>query len=105
MKRRSWWRPAEGNLETVRALLEGGADPNAKEKNGGQTALMWAIAERHSAVTEELVQYSADVNARSKGGSTALMFAARRRYGVRPHPAQRRCGPECRRCRTGAGRP
>jgi len=39
--------------------------------------LMWAIAARHSAVTKELVQYKADVNARSKGGSTALMFAAR----------------------------
>jgi ankyrin repeat protein len=38
---------------------------------------MWAIAARHSAVTKELVQYKADVNARSKGGSTALMFAAR----------------------------
>ncbi len=66
-----------GNLETVRALLEGGADPNAQEKNGGQTALMWAMSERHPAVTEELVRHKADVNARSKNGSTALMFAAR----------------------------
>jgi uncharacterized protein len=38
---------------------------------------MWAIAGGHSAVAKELVQYKADVNARSKGGSTALMFAAR----------------------------
>ena len=66
-----------GNVETVRALLAGGADPNAKEKNGQQTALMWAIAERHSKVTEELVRYKVDVNARSKNGVTALMFAAR----------------------------
>jgi hypothetical protein len=28
---------------------------------------MWAIAGRHSAVAKELVQYKADVNARSKG--------------------------------------
>jgi ankyrin repeat protein len=67
----------DGRVATVHALLEGGADPNAKEKNGSQTALMWAIANRHSAVTKELVQYKADVNAVSKGGSTALMFAAR----------------------------
>jgi ankyrin repeat protein len=48
-----------------------------KEKNGGQTALMWAISERHSKVTEELVRGKVDVNAQSKNGATALMFAAR----------------------------
>ena len=45
-----------GNLATLRLLLSGGADPNAQEANGGQTALMWAISERHAAVTEELVR-------------------------------------------------
>jgi len=66
-----------GDLETVRALLAAGADPNKQEKNGGQNALMWAVAEHHPKVTEELVRYKADVNARSKSGFTALMFAAR----------------------------
>jgi ankyrin repeat protein len=66
-----------GNAETVRALLEGGADPNVKEKNGQQTALMWAAAGSHSDVTEALVRHKADVDARSKNGATALMFAAR----------------------------
>src|SRR5262249_39897333 len=66
-----------GNLETVHALLASRADANAKEKNGHQTALMWAIAERQSKVTEELVRNNVDVNARSKNGATALMFAAR----------------------------
>ena len=65
-----------GNLATVRALLSGGANPNAQESNGGQTALMWAISERHSAVTEELVRRGADVHARSTTGFTVLMFAA-----------------------------
>ena len=66
----------EGNLETVRALLSGKADPNAQEGKGGQTALMWAVSERQSAVAEELVRHGADVNAHSKTGFTALMFAA-----------------------------
>ncbi len=65
-----------GHLATVRALLEGGADPNAQENSGGQTALMWAISERQSAVAEELVKHKADVNLRSKSGSSPLMFAA-----------------------------
>lgn len=66
-----------GTVETVRALLAAGADPNRSEKNGGQTALMWAAAERHPQVTKELANYKADVNALSKTGFTALMFAAR----------------------------
>jgi ankyrin len=65
-----------GNLATVRALLSGGADPNAREGKGEQTALMWAIAEHHAAVAEELVKRGADISARSKAGFTALMFAA-----------------------------
>src|SRR5260370_36942255 len=65
-----------GNLETLRVLLSRGANPNAREANGGQTSLMWAISERQSAVTEELVRRGADVHARSNNGFTALMFAA-----------------------------
>jgi ankyrin repeat protein len=65
-----------GNLATVRVLLSGGADPDAREVNGGQNAMMWAIAQRHATVMEELVRRGADINARSKRGFTALMFAA-----------------------------
>jgi len=64
-----------GNVATVRALLAAGADPNVQEVNGGQSALMWAVAQRHPAVTKELVEYHADVGARSQTGFTALMFA------------------------------
>jgi len=67
----------EGHVATVRALLEAGANPSAQEKNGAQNALMWAISNRYSAVTEELVKHKVDVNAASKGGFTPLMFAAR----------------------------
>ena len=65
-----------GNLATVKALLAAGADPNVQEKSGGQTALIWAISQRHPEVVEELVKAKADVNLASKTGSTPLMFAA-----------------------------
>jgi ankyrin repeat protein len=58
-----------GNLATLRALLAGGANPNAQEVNGGQSALMLATSERHPGVTEELVRHGADINARSKAVS------------------------------------
>lgn len=55
-----------GNPATVRALLSHGADPNPSETRGGQTALMWALAAKHTNVAGVLVEAGADVNARSK---------------------------------------
>jgi ankyrin repeat protein len=85
-----------GNVEAVKELLRHGADVNGKESSHDQTALMWAVAERHPGVVEMLVEYGADVHARSRvipefvmrtrkfvgewvdrGGSTPLLFAAR----------------------------
>ena len=60
----------------MRALLTGGADPNAQEAKGGQTALMWALSATQAAVVEELVKHGADVELASKTGFTPLMFAA-----------------------------
>jgi ankyrin repeat protein len=54
-----------GTVDAVKLLLEFGADVNAKENHKGQTALMWAAAEKH-----------ADVSARSTTGFTPLLFAA-----------------------------
>src|SRR5437870_9198790 len=65
-----------GNVETVKWLLSHGADPNAKETQQGHTALMRAVAAKHSDVVRALVDRKADVRARSKGGFTALLFAA-----------------------------
>src|ERR1051326_1946170 len=39
-----------GSVEPVNLLIAAGADVNAKEKEKGQTALMWAVAQRHAAV-------------------------------------------------------
>ena len=107
-----------GSAEVVQLLLAAGADPNARPKRkettpcvfdprrmcsvqaGGQSALMWAVAQKHHDVVKVLLEHGADVHARShvyavkksadvphpvpenqrafpQGGDTALIFAAR----------------------------
>ena len=94
-----------GSLETVEHLLTRGAHVNAVEGTRSQTALMWAVANKHPDVTKALLDHGADINARSQvrtlvfnmggtrsagsasggialaevpqGGSTPLLFAAR----------------------------
>jgi ankyrin repeat protein len=61
----------------VELLLASGADANVKEKERGQTALMWAIEERHPDIARTLIDHKADVNAKSKSGFTPFLFAAR----------------------------
>lgn len=91
-----------GNAAAVKALLTHGADAKAAEPEHNQTALMWAIAQNHPETAALLVEFGADIKARSKsysqtvvgeqtqragreelnynvmrGGSTPLLFAAR----------------------------
>ena len=91
-----------GGAAAVKALLIGGAHVNVAEPEHRQTALMWAVAERHPDVAQALVDAHADVRARSlvydqtvvdeqtqragreelnytvqRGGFTPLLFAAR----------------------------
>ena len=65
-----------GHLDAASVLLARGAEVNAKDTNGGQTALMWAAANRSPALVQLLLDHRADVRARSKGGFTPLLFAA-----------------------------
>ena len=65
-----------GSVDAVRNLLDHGARVNEQERVRGQTALMWAIAERHPDVVATLVAAGADIGHRSHGGFTSLLFAA-----------------------------
>ena len=91
-----------GQYEHVELLIDYGADLNAREPRGGQTALMWAISFRHPRIARLLIEYGANVNTKTfklkeqqeyqpmvlegyaanvvsvhQGGYTPLMFAAR----------------------------
>jgi ankyrin repeat protein len=68
-----------GDLDSVRSLLERGADPNAKNE-AGATALMWAVPSLPK--TQALIERGANVNARSDDGRTPLMIAAGLRGGI-----------------------
>jgi ankyrin repeat protein len=66
-----------GRVAVVNALLARGATVDARESTQEQTALMWAVSERHNDVVHALVARGADVRARSKSGFTPLLFGAR----------------------------
>ena len=91
-----------GDVKTVKTLLVHGAAVNAKESAHNQTALMWAVSQHHPEAVAMLLEFGADVRARSltypqtvvgeqtqragreelnytvlRGGSTPLLFAAR----------------------------
>ncbi len=62
-----------GDVESVRLLLDNGADPNVRNE-AGATALMWAVNDLEK--TRLLLDRGADVNARSEDSRTALLIAA-----------------------------
>ena len=66
-----------GSLDVVRALLSGGADVDAATAATHETALMWAIAERHPDVVRALVAQSADVDPQPQQAFSPLIAAAR----------------------------
>jgi ankyrin repeat protein len=69
-----------GDADSVRRLLEAGADPNARNESAS-TALMWAVDD--PAKTRLLLEHKADANARSENGRTPLLIAADR-FGAAP---------------------
>jgi ankyrin repeat protein len=68
-----------GHTETVRTLLDAGADVNARRGGGakGRTALIDAAGAGHAEIVRLLLGKGADPNARGDGDATALIEAAR----------------------------
>ncbi|HMF16934.1 MAG TPA: ankyrin repeat domain-containing protein, partial [Gemmataceae bacterium] len=64
----------EGDLPVVQALLDGGADVNAKDEVG-TTVLMHAVLDADLGVVKLLLSKGADANAQNKNGATALLWA------------------------------
>jgi len=64
----------EGHTETVKILVDGGADVNARNR-GDNTALMIAVKTGHTDTVKVLIKAGADVNAKTPGGVTALVIA------------------------------
>ncbi len=74
-----------GSANAVEALLKRGAEVGAREASEGQTALMWATAQRHPAVVRLLLEHGADPNARSRVRREVISrrLQADLRYGER----------------------
>ena len=65
-----------GQSETVKALLLGGADVNARNHEG-RTALLFAIVNLHTSTVQTLLEFGADVNVHATAcGCTPLLLAA-----------------------------
>ncbi len=72
----AWSSPNNYRTAIVETLLAAGADPNARERSNGKTALMWAAYHRQMAMVRSLILHGASVNVKDKNGMTALMLAA-----------------------------
>jgi ankyrin repeat protein len=67
----------KGRTDTVKTLLDNGAEVNAKNNYGGQMALMDAAETGHTDIMKVLLEKDADINAKDNRGRTALMWAAK----------------------------
>jgi ankyrin repeat protein len=63
------------DANSVRLLLDMGADPNARN-DAGATALLWAVDDAEK--TQLLLEHGADANSRSNDGRTPVLLAASR---------------------------
>jgi ankyrin repeat protein len=66
---------SRGHIDTVRLLLEHGADLSATDDNGS-TPLTWAAEKGHENIARLLLENGADVDAKDNYGQTPLCLAA-----------------------------
>ena len=70
-----------GNLEAARALIDAGADVNARD-GYGVTPLHHAASENVTGIGKMLIKAGADVNMQDESGHTPLHYATRERSAV-----------------------
>ncbi|KAJ6445212.1 eukaryotic translation initiation factor 3 subunit B [Purpureocillium lavendulum] len=70
------WAVHRGDDAVVQALIQGGADVDARNARDGIIALVWAAQNGHEAIARVLINSGADVNAKDRPGYTALHLAA-----------------------------
>jgi hypothetical protein len=68
--------PAQECVDALIMVLEAGADPNASERESGQTPLIHAAEQNAVEAIRVLVTWGAQLDARDARGRTALMHAA-----------------------------
>lgn len=66
----------QGKSDTIRSLIKGGVDVNAKDKESGLTALMAAAAFGNTDVINLLISSGAKINVKDKYGWSAIMIAS-----------------------------
>ena len=73
------WAAENGDLPSLRALIEAGADPDqGAHAYTPATALTLAASKDHTDCIRFLIATGADVNAKDNGGRTAMGFAPRK---------------------------
>ena len=70
---------AKGDLETVKAIISSGGDPNTEDKDN-VNALMYASRKNQVEVVKYLISRGAEVNKVENDGWTALMFASKKNH-------------------------
>lgn len=70
---------SRGRADTVKDLIEKGADVNERDKRYGMTALMSASLSGHTDIVKFLIDRGADVNGKDGDGTTPLIKAAMNR--------------------------
>src|SRR5437868_8709785 len=73
------WAASEGNARAIEALIEAGADVNAKSKTG-MTPLLFAVRNGHTPSVIALLNHRANVNDVAPDGTSALNMAVLNAY-------------------------
>ena len=66
----------KGDVDTVRQMVEAGADLNVREPSGGSSPLITAAVFGQTEAARVLIEGGADLNLQNNEGSTALLTAA-----------------------------